>query len=224
MTPCFRVHLPTHRSQQVSRGRCPFSDSGVVSGPQASAGYPIASGDSRSHRGGPSGHGAFSSACKPRDRTSGRRGVFFCVQLGALGGARPLSEYASREPRGEAFDRYQAPRQATFVSTLLLKLPAKVGLAPAQPGAAPFGSTNGKRRARRPGTEQSRLNVKLLRGASGPGAVPLLPDPRMAPRQASCLLDRTRSPLYPPGAAPSFGSQRSRRRSPRDFTVTQSKE
>ena len=36
--------LPTHRSQHVSRGRCPFSDSGVVSGPQASAGYPIASG------------------------------------------------------------------------------------------------------------------------------------------------------------------------------------
>jgi len=28
-----------------------------------------------------------SSACKPRDRASGRRGVFFCVQLGALGGA-----------------------------------------------------------------------------------------------------------------------------------------
>jgi len=35
-------------------------------------------------------------------------------------------------------DTKKAPRKATFVSTLLLKLPAKVGLPPVQPGAAPL--------------------------------------------------------------------------------------
>ena len=106
--------------------------------------------------------------------------------------------FPNTPPRGEAFDRYQAPRQATFVSTLLLNYRRRSGLRPLslarRPSARPMAS---KRRARRPGTEQSRLNVKLLRGVSGPGAAPLLPDPRMAPRQASCLLDRTRSPPLP---------------------------
>jgi hypothetical protein len=133
-------------------------------------GYPIAS-----RR--PSGHGAFSSACKPRDRASGRRGVFFCVQLGALGGARPFSECASRErrPWRGVRPRYQkAPRQATFVSTVLLKHGRRPGCCShAWRGALRLDQWP-KRRARRPGTEQSRLNVKLLRGVSGPGAAPFL--------------------------------------------------
>jgi len=85
-------------------------------------------------------HGAFSSACKPRDRASGRRGVFFCAQLGALGGARPLSEYASPW-RGVRQIPSAAPGDLCLDTAP--QLPAKVGLAPAQPGAAPFGSTNG---------------------------------------------------------------------------------
>ena len=102
------VHLPTHRSQHVSRGRCTFSDSGAVSGPQASAGYPMASGipDPIASRR-PFRARRLSSACKPRDRASGRRGVFFRVQLGALGGAPLFPNVPSRDPRGEAFDGYQ---------------------------------------------------------------------------------------------------------------------
>ena len=140
----------------------------------------------------------------------------------------PLSECALPRPSWRGVrPRYQkAPRQATFVSTVLLKHGRRPGCCShAWRGALRLDQWP-KRRARRPGTEQSRLNVKLLRGVSGPGAVPLLPDPRMAPRQAPLLLTRpdTIPPSYPPGAAPSFGSQRPRRRSPRDFTVTQSKE
>ena len=84
-------------------------------------------------------HGAFSSACKPRDRASGRRGVFFRVQLGALGGAPLFPTMPPATPVARrSTDTKKAPRQATFVSTLLLKAPAKVGLPPAQPGAAPL--------------------------------------------------------------------------------------
>ena len=80
-----------------------------------------------------------SSACKPRDRASGRRGVFFCVQLGALGGAPLFPNVPSRDPRGEAFDGYQ--ESAAPGDLCLDTAPQSTGegrASPAQPGAAPL--------------------------------------------------------------------------------------
>ena len=169
-------------------------------------------GDSRSHRGGPSGHGAFFST--PAAQAIGI-GTARRLLLRPVGRPRwrPLFPHmppASHLGRGEAFDRYQkAPRRATRSNAI-----------------PPYLSHSGKalpfppRLARRPfPTLPPACPPAVARRSTATGYT-------NGAAPGTCLLDRTRPhPHYPAwrGAFP-LGLSARGEGSPRDFTVTQSKE
>jgi len=154
-------------------------------------------GDTRSHQGGPSGHGAFfqhaSRAIGHRDGAASSSASSWAPSVApALFPNVPPASVG----RGEAFDPDTRKRRARRPLSRQCSSSTGEGRAVARtPGAAPFGSTNGQ------------------------SAAPGDPVPNNPASTPSCCGE-----YQALARRLSSWSQRPRRRSPRDFTVTQSKE
>ena len=156
-------------------------------------------GFTRSHQGGPSGHGAFFSMQAARSGIGTARRLL----LRPVGRPRwrpPLSECASRDPRGEAFDGYQ--ESAAPGDLCLDTAPQSTGEGRASPRSAwrgaPFPRGHSWRRLRpartfsddrpgwwaRPGAAPPSSDSASRQPTGRGEAFDRYRDPRMAPRQA----------------------------------------